>query len=82
MTPMSFNRRDSFLSQNAQQSHLEGFLGRIGLSVVAMPLGGYCLGLWADQYWQKAISWAMVLLLLGLFAGCVYLWAWMKRPKM
>ncbi|HZG40660.1 MAG TPA: AtpZ/AtpI family protein [Nodosilinea sp.] len=70
----------STLSVKAQNSNLSTFLGRIALSVLAAPLGGYLLGLLIERRWPGEISWALSLFLFGLVVGVIYLWLWMKQP--
>lgn len=70
----------SSLSTKARSSNLSDFVSRVGLSFVGMPLGGYLLGILADQLWPGDISWAMALALLGFTLGCVYLWQWIRQP--
>lgn len=69
----------SNLSVKARKSNLTTFLGRIALSIGAVPLGGYLLGLLVEQRWSGEISWSITLLLLGLVAGVINLGLWMKR---
>lgn len=71
---------DSSLSVRAQDSSLPAFLARVSLSVLVVPLTGYTLGRLADQRWPGDISWAIAAALLGLTAGLIHLWMWMKRP--
>ncbi|WP_017298086.1 hypothetical protein [Nodosilinea nodulosa] len=69
----------SNLSAKARNSDLSTFLGRIALSIGALPLGGYLLGLLLERLWPGEVSWALTLLLLSLVLGLIYLWLWMKR---
>lgn len=71
----------SSLSVRARDSSLPAFLTRVSLSVLALPLAGYALGSLADQRRSGDISWAIAAALLGLTAGLVHLWMWMKRPS-
>ena len=71
----------SALSAKAKNSRLSTFLGKVALSVIAAPLGGYLLGLLMDQRWPGEMSWSLTLLLLGLIVGLIYLWLWMKRDR-
>jgi F0F1-type ATP synthase assembly protein I len=70
----------SNLSVRARNSSMPTFVTRVSLSLVALPLGGYVLGSLADRQLQGEISWAIALALLGLTAGLINLWMWMKRP--
>lgn len=71
----------SDLSAKAKNSRLSTFLGKVALSVVAAPLGGYLLGLLLERLWPGEISWSLTLLLFGLIVGVIYLWLWMKRDR-
>ncbi|MBE9108376.1 hypothetical protein IQ273_02940 [Nodosilinea sp. LEGE 07298] len=71
----------SDLSAKAKNSRLSTFLGKVALSVIAAPLGGYLLGLLLERLWPGEISWSLTLLLLGLIVGLIYLWLWMKRDR-
>ncbi|MGG6237167.1 hypothetical protein ACQ4N7_00895 [Nodosilinea sp. AN01ver1] len=71
----------SDLSAKAQNSRLSTFLGKVVLSVIAVPCGGYLLGRLLERLWPGEISWSITLLLLGLMVGLIYLWLWMKRDR-
>ncbi|MGB3202446.1 MAG: AtpZ/AtpI family protein [Nodosilinea sp.] len=71
----------SNLSAKAKNSRLSTFLGKVAMSVIAVPGGGYLLGLLLERQWPGEISWSLTLLLLGLIAGLIYLWLWMKRDR-
>lgn len=80
---MKHNARDpnaSGLSVKAQDSSLPAFLTRVSLSILVLPLGGYVLGSLADRQLKGEIAWAIAAALLGLTAGLIHLWMWMKRP--
>lgn len=80
---MKYLARDpdsSGLSNKALSSSLIMFLGRVALALLALPLSGYLLGSIADRRWPGQIPWAIALALLGLTAGLIHLWMWMKRP--
>lgn len=70
----------SNLSVRAQDSSMLAFVTRVSLSLLALPLGGYVLGSLVDRQQQGEISWAIAMALLGLTAGLINLWMWMKRP--
>ncbi|MEA5447020.1 AtpZ/AtpI family protein [Leptolyngbya sp. CCNP1308] len=74
------NPNASGLSVRAQDSSLLAFLTRVSLSVLVLPLGGYVLGSFVDRQLQGEIPWSIVVALLGLTAGLIHLWMWMKRP--
>ncbi|MBD1916988.1 MULTISPECIES: AtpZ/AtpI family protein [Cyanophyceae] len=80
---MKYNARQpdpSNLSVRAQDSSMPAFLARVSLSLVVLPLGGVVLGSLVDRQLQGEISWAIAMALLGLTAGLINLWMWMKRP--
>ncbi|MBW4461636.1 MAG: AtpZ/AtpI family protein [Nodosilinea sp. WJT8-NPBG4] len=82
---MEYNARppdSSNLSERAQESSMPAFLTRVSLALLALPLGGYLLGNLADRQLQGEISWAIAIALLGLTAGLIHLWMWMKRPAL
>ena len=70
----------SNLSVRAQDSSMPAFVTRVSLSLLALPFGGYILGSLADRQLQGEISWAIAMALLGLTAGLINLWMWLKRP--
>lgn len=71
----------SNLSAKAKNSRLSTFMGKVALSVIALPGAGYLLGRLLERQWPGEISWSLTLLLLGLIVGLIYLWLWMKRDR-
>ncbi len=58
-----------------------GVLGVVGWSVMVPTLLGLLLGLWIDAQWPGAMPWTVLLLLAGLFVGCVNAWLWVMRQQ-
>ena len=56
-----------------------GMMGIVGWSVAIPTLVGIALGLWLDSKWPGRISWTLIMLFLGLFAGCLNAYYWVKR---
>ncbi|TDN38821.1 F0F1 ATP synthase subunit [Hymenobacter sp. UV11] len=56
-------------------------MGIIGWTVVVPTLGGAALGRWLDKHAPAPapLSWTLTLLLLGLVAGCLMAWVWVKQ---
>jgi ATP synthase protein I len=53
-----------------------GMSGLVGWSVTVPTLMGAALGLWVDKHYPSPYSWTLMLLLLGLFMGCLNAWHW------
>jgi ATP synthase protein I len=53
-----------------------GMSGLIGWSVTVPTLIGAGLGIWIDKHYPSPLSWTLMLLLLGLIAGCTNAWHW------
>jgi ATP synthase protein I len=53
-----------------------GMSGLIGWSVTVPTLLGAGLGLWIDKHYPNRFSWTLMLLLFGLFIGCLNAWHW------
>ncbi len=51
----------------------------MGWMIVIPPLVGAFVGHWIDSKWPSPISWTMILILVGLVAGCYSVWAWAER---
>jgi ATP synthase protein I len=58
------------------------FMSRICLSFLVAPLGGYIMGALVDAYWPGEISWAITLLFVGMFLGCINFWWWIRQSGM
>lgn len=49
-------------------------LGSIGWPIALLSVGGALLGHWMDERWNTGVRWALVLLSLGVTAGCWIAW--------
>jgi ATP synthase protein I len=53
-----------------------GMSGLIGWSVTVPTLIGAAIGIWIDKHYPSTLSWALMLLLIGLIVGCLNAWHW------
>jgi ATP synthase protein I len=53
-----------------------GISGLIGWSVTVPTLIGAGLGIWIDRQYPSRFSWTLMLLLFGMFIGCLNAWHW------
>ena len=58
-----------------------GMLGIIGWSVAAPALAGVGIGLWIDHHFPSRYSWTLMLLLIGVLAGCLNAWHWVAAEQ-
>jgi ATP synthase protein I len=58
-----------------------GMMGVVGWSVALPTLAGLALGLWLDHRWPGPVSWALTFLGLGVAAGCLNAWYWVRRES-
>ena len=56
-----------------------GMMGLVGWSVAVPTLAGVGVGWWIDHAWPGRVSWTLTLLLVGLVAGCINAWHWVRR---
>jgi ATP synthase protein I len=56
-----------------------GMLGLIGWSVVVPALLGVAGGVWIDTHFPSRYSWTLMLLLIGVAAGCLNAWRWVVK---
>ncbi|MCR3921757.1 MAG: AtpZ/AtpI family protein [Firmicutes bacterium] len=56
-----------------------GMFGLVGWTVAIYTILGVALGTWIDRRWPSDYSWTLMLLLLGLGAGIVNAWKWVKK---
>ena len=54
------------------------FFGLIGWSVVLPTLLGTALGAWIDSHHESRFTWTLMLMVLGLVAGCWNAWRWIQ----
>ncbi|MHB9111827.1 MAG: AtpZ/AtpI family protein [Thermoleophilia bacterium] len=50
-----------------------------GWSVVIPTLAGLAIGNWVDNRYPASFSWALALMAVGLFLGCLNAWYWIRR---
>ncbi|MEZ0576906.1 AtpZ/AtpI family protein [Halodesulfovibrio aestuarii] len=58
-----------------------GLVGIVGWSVVIPTLLGIFLGVWVDIHWPSPRSWTLMLMVLGLFIGCLCAGFWVNRQR-
>jgi ATP synthase protein I len=56
-----------------------GMMGTVGWSVAIPTVLGALLGRWLDARLHDTVSWTLMLLLLGLAAGCLNAYHWVRR---
>lgn len=56
-----------------------GMFGLVGWTVAIYTILGIALGLWIDRRYPSGYSWTLMFLLLGLGAGVVNAWRWIKN---
>ncbi|GAU09457.1 AtpZ/AtpI family protein [Desulfoplanes formicivorans] len=58
-----------------------GTFGIVGWSVVIPTVAGIALGIWIDKTFPSRYSWTLILLTLGIMAGCGNAWVWISRQQ-
>jgi ATP synthase protein I len=58
-----------------------GMFGLVGWSVAVPTLIGVAIGIWLDKHWSGSYSWTLMCLILGIVAGCMNAWYWVKRES-
>jgi len=58
-----------------------GMFGLVGWSVAIPTLIGIAVGVWIDKTWQSPYSWTLMGLFIGIVAGCLNAWFWIKREN-
>ena len=58
-----------------------GMFGMVGWAVAIPTVMGIFLGIWIDIKWPGTYSWTLMLLLIGLIAGCMNAWFWINRQR-
>jgi len=56
-------------------------LGLVGWTVSVPVAAGALLGLWLDRVWPMPHSWTLTLILVGLIAGILNAWWWLRRQR-
>lgn len=75
--------RRKIAAQKNKRSVWSGFglFGLVGWSIVVPTMGGAIIGIWLDTHYSQSFSWTLSLLILGLFAGCLMAWNWVKKEQ-
>ncbi len=58
-----------------------GMMGLVGWSVAIPALIGVSVGIWIDATWKSPYSFALMLLIFGIFVGCLNAWNWVERER-
>ncbi len=58
-----------------------GTFGVVGWSVAIPTIAGIALGMWIDRSFPSRYSWTLILLTLGIMAGCFTAWGWLSRQR-
>jgi ATP synthase protein I len=58
-----------------------GMFGLVGWSVVIPTLMGIGVGVWLDKILLDRYSWTLMGLALGVIAGCINAWYWVKKES-
>ena len=58
-----------------------GMFGIIGWAIAIPTILGGFIGIWLDLHWKKGFSWTLMLLIIGLAAGCLNAWYWLQRER-
>jgi|SaaInlV_120m_DNA_3_1039746.scaffolds.fasta_scaffold00070_31 ATP synthase protein I len=56
-----------------------GMFGLVGWSIAIPTLIGTGLGVMIDKRWPGPASWTLMLLMAGIFLGCLSAWYWIKQ---
>ncbi len=56
-----------------------GMSGIVGWSIAVPTLLGVAAGVWLDGCLANDFSWTLTLLAVGLLAGCITAWYWVRR---
>ncbi len=58
-----------------------GMFGVVGWAVVVPALLFTALGIWLDSTLKRQYSWTLMLLVIGVMAGCLNAWFWVNRER-
>jgi ATP synthase protein I len=69
--------------KQAVRSIWSGFamFGTVGWSIVIPTLLGVAIGLWLDSNYPSGKSWTLMLMIVGLFIGCLNAWHWIAEEN-
>jgi ATP synthase protein I len=55
--------------------------GVVGWAIAVPVVVGTFIGIWIDLHWPSAYSWTLMLLVIGLFIGCMNAWFWIQKQR-
>jgi ATP synthase protein I len=58
-----------------------GVFGIVGWSIAVPTLLGIALGLFLDERYSSEFSWTLTLIFVGVIAGCLNAWHWIKEKS-
>lgn len=58
-----------------------GLFGVVGWSVAIPAVMGIFAGIWIDLKWPGPPSWTLMLMIIGIAAGCINAWFWVSRHQ-
>jgi ATP synthase protein I len=58
-----------------------GMFGLVGWSVAIPTVLFIALGVWLDERFEDQYSWTLMMLVVGVAAGCLNAWYWIKRKS-
>jgi len=56
-----------------------GMFGLIGWAITIPTVLGIALGVWIDNRYPSRFSWTLMLMVAGVFLGCLNAWHWLKE---
>ncbi len=59
-----------------------GMFGLVGWTIAIYTILGIILGSWLDRRWPLDFSWTLTLLFIGLIAGLLNAWRWIKQESL
>ncbi|GAA5520220.1 AtpZ/AtpI family protein [Aliifodinibius salicampi] len=58
-----------------------GMFGLVGWSVSIPTILFLLLGIWIDSTYKSTYSWTLMMLIVGIFIGCMNAWYWVKKES-
>ena len=58
-----------------------GMFGLVGWAISVPAVALTALGVWLDSVWPAPFSWALTLLVVGIFFGCLNAWRWISKER-
>lgn len=56
-----------------------GLMGLVGWSIAVPAVIGTFAGIWIDRIFRSRFSWTLMLLIVGVLAGCLNIWYWLSK---